>query len=1114
METINHLVQHGDTLGDIAARYDSSVAQLRQLNPFIRHSDHIQAGWSLSVPKPVAAVPDRPTPRQEPLASAPGEPGSPLASSRREVLQLDQQAAPDSEDAQCFVQKATPACSPRFANIVYATREKAFWLLPERVANVIKEAAHRLDQDISPGKSPAERKKGLDANGLLEHFLEPCLSYFLQGEEQAWMQRFEAENTLSNTHYLHERLGLLTDPRNIAFRGNRERLDTLNQWLGRRDTAIAEAKRQGYDYQDGILFSPQAVAARNAVQAYLQARTALLEQGELPTYTLQKIAEVMSEAKRRYDDATDCTINCRAEFKSYLDWKEDNQSAFDYADYINTILKAADYGLALPEFALIGDEHAGVVSGVERFKHYLDLLDKQHKLEQRLQEKYQSWVRASGENLQAPSGLVDAERAEWDTLEGERLQLRWQAAWVVSNSQPRRHLLWEPEQFQPKPVERLVKTGFPLREVSLPDTPGQPLRHLSLTVLQGLLEPAVKKGARYAGNSDGKAADDHADSDFHDWLLGMGAVEIKDQEGRWFDTEGWFDVERFYQYVSDQQGYRVDSLQDASTRHEWGERLRQVLFQEDAQRQLRLFDASPQAQLMRCLTPPQKSIHGGASVEAPSFALREGVTASAEAYLDIDLARGEVELLKIDLPERSAAQDVHATYINYQSQCTTINLGRFSVHLGARAWGYAGASMLLAANLDISPGNSGYGASLDPIEPATRTPGTASTAGNARSGQVITGRAANAQIEDGLTASFNLFAGVQAGIKVSGALNWAPPTHLVLIRTAPALLSCQAPNDGWLSLARLDAELAGAIGVGAKGEISLSLSNGCLILRLKAALIAGPGASGSLAFAVGYQAVVELLNLVRRELRENQYHHLDWIEGSAFDVISKLNLLGAVGIDVGMVYMMSLRSADVLANLYEALTSSGKGGPIAHAIMTYKKPAELERWFIDATPEALGPMLMTLLFEPEAFEVVDSEVIDGRARENKKIYSEPECHLLQQRAIERILGWIVRHAQGNGSLDKTQRQFDEACSRMNRFGTKEPQPGQAYCTNRMRMDRFMAERVGNWGEEMDANNAMRERYSERVKILGALRDGYCQRSDYYGVTFVPGGRATYSGPGQ
>ncbi|SFW20227.1 hypothetical protein SAMN03159511_1334 [Pseudomonas sp. NFACC19-2] len=1032
----------------------------------------------------------------------------------QQILQLPAEPVIEPAEADCFDKTQTPACSPRFANVIYATEEKAFWLLPERAANAIKEAAQRLEQDISPDKSAEDRKKGLDANGLLEHFLEPRLSFFLEGEEQAWMQRFESENRFPNGRYINERRDLLTDPRNLAFHRNKERLDTLNQWLGLYNSAISEAHHQGYDYQDGRLFSPQAVAARNAVQAYLEARNALLEQGELPTYTLQEIAELMQEAKRRYDDAIDCTVNCRAQFRSYQVWKEQQQSAFDYAQYIDAILKAADYGLALPEFALISDEHSGVVSGIESFKEYLGLIDAQRRLEQKMEERYQGWIRASGENLQAPAGLLKAEKQAWSALEDQKLQIRWRAQWVVSNTQPRRHLLWEPEQFEPKPVDRLVKVGFPLREVSLPDTPGQPLRHLSLKVLKSLLKPATKRSASFAGNSSGQQGEDHASSDFSDWLKGMGSIEIKDQEGPWFDAEGWFDVERFYQYVSQRKGYRVDALQDAGTRQEWGERLRQVLFQDDAVRQLRLFDPTPQAQLVRCLTPPQPSIHGGASVDGPSFALHEGVTAGARAHFNVDLARGEIELGKIDLPERSAATDVQAAYINYQQQLATMNLGRFSVHLGARAWGYTGVAMMLAAELELSPGNTGYGATLDPVEPAEREANSTSAAGNARTGQVVTGQGAKAQIEDGASASFNLFAGVQVGIKLTGALNWAPPKQLADLRALPAYTDGQAPNDGWLSLARLEGELAAAIGVGAKGEVTLSLDKGCLILRIKAALIAGPGVSGTLAFAVGYEAIIELINLMRRELRENQYHNLEWVEGSAFDFISKLNVLGAVGIDVGMVYMLSLRNADIVMNLYEALTSGGKGGPIAHAITTYKYPSELERWFVDATPESLGPMLMTLLFRPEAFEAIDFVETQEGVQELVARYDEAECHLLQQRAIERILGWLVRNAQQTGTLDNAQRQFDEACSRMNRFGTKEPQPGQAYCTNRMRMDRFMEVKVGNWGEEMDTNNAMRERYRDRVRVLGALRDGYCQRSDYYGRTFVPTGRATYIGHGE
>jgi hypothetical protein len=49
----------------------------------------------------------------------------------------------------------------------------------------------------------------------------------------------------------------------------------------------------------------------------------------------------------------------------------------------------------------------------------------------------------------------------------------------VNRSQPRRHLLWNPEQFALQPQQRRVRTDFPLREISVP-TEVERLRHLSL----------------------------------------------------------------------------------------------------------------------------------------------------------------------------------------------------------------------------------------------------------------------------------------------------------------------------------------------------------------------------------------------------------------------------------------------------------------------------------------------------------------------------------------------------------------------------------------------------------------------------------------------------------
>ncbi|WP_447749383.1 hypothetical protein [Pseudomonas nicosulfuronedens] len=96
--------------------------------------------------------------------------------------------------------------------------------------------------------------------------------------------------------------------------------------------------------------------------------------------------------------------------------------------------------------------------------------------------------------------FFNAERALWGALAAERSQLESQARSNVAQAKQRRYLLWVPETYQPAPVDRLVKTGFPLREVSLPGTPGQALQNLSLEILKTLLPKAVP----LAGNSTGK----------------------------------------------------------------------------------------------------------------------------------------------------------------------------------------------------------------------------------------------------------------------------------------------------------------------------------------------------------------------------------------------------------------------------------------------------------------------------------------------------------------------------------------------------------------------------------------------------------------------------------
>ncbi|MFD2883633.1 LysM peptidoglycan-binding domain-containing protein [Pseudomonas lini] len=193
MEITNHSVNPGETLGQIATRYNTDVAQLRQMNPFITDPNAIKPGWNLSVPKSAQAeavakpaapstAASQPAPAAE-SASAPGPKPIDLGPKKR----LYRNVRPPS-----FKDQPKP-CSNTYGTAIYATDEEEFWLLPERAASSMKEAMHALENQIAPSKSRDERLKGLDDSGLLNYFLEPKLSNFLEGEQRQRMEEIEAQ---------------------------------------------------------------------------------------------------------------------------------------------------------------------------------------------------------------------------------------------------------------------------------------------------------------------------------------------------------------------------------------------------------------------------------------------------------------------------------------------------------------------------------------------------------------------------------------------------------------------------------------------------------------------------------------------------------------------------------------------------------------------------------------------------------------------------------------------------------------------------------------------------------------------------------------------------------
>ncbi|MFD2883632.1 hypothetical protein ACFS4T_16390 [Pseudomonas lini] len=201
-----------------------------------------------------------------------------------------------------------------------------------------------------------------------------------------------------------------------------------------------------------------------------------------------------------------------------------------------------------------------------------------------MREKVQkNWIEATGQNAQAPAGLVEAERAEWDRLQVVKTGLTRKGSTKKVAADPiRRHLLWEPEQFEPQPVDRLVKDGFPLREVSTLAASGTPLKWFSLLNLKGapkLLEEDLKKRSARARKKFLKASQrtvtvvqvkkQRAEGIWPVAGKPGRTKKIGDQAGDWFDTNGWFNIDKFYSFLQT-NGYKVTQLEDAGARKRMG----------------------------------------------------------------------------------------------------------------------------------------------------------------------------------------------------------------------------------------------------------------------------------------------------------------------------------------------------------------------------------------------------------------------------------------------------------------------------------------------------------------------------------------------------------------
>jgi hypothetical protein len=873
-------------------------------------------------------------------------------------------------DTEVFCKNNLPGCSTRFHDIIYVTGQRRFWLLPKRLTDQLKESASLL-KEKTVDTDKATRMSNIADAGLLDYFLTPGPEAFLEegdggtGERHRYLesrnaiaddtdkkaqckkQWFSARAAGDSTAAMHaEREMFAAQQRIEKHEKNMADLEKISN---------ARAEALGYKREKGVFYTPRALEAREAMDRYLVERAKAVADGfdvfDFRTNTDATVWQFLKHYKALREKLSHmCVVDENAlrgvqETILILEKKVEK--------YVKAIVELAECGIAVPEFALSPDD---VYSGTEAFQAYCALLTQRAALEKTIDARYSEWVSATGGKAAPPGALFAGLQDQWHALNTKAEQLKNTAEATVRQALPPRLFVWEPESYKPKPIERLAKSNFPLRELSSASS-DTVLNHISLKYLARETSNALTQSLndlKGLPKPMSKAADE--DRAFSDWLKAGGAHPL-DEKGPWFDSLGLFKPDIFFDELK-KANFTVDSLEAADKRQRWGDTLKAMVFEDKQLRNLMLFDNSPQAQLMRSLLPEGSSLQSSVTVTGPKW--QKGLQLiGANAALDVTAWRGEVSLLNIELPKRNEAQSLLVDYTAHDGSVRTLDLGKLSLNLSAKAWGFAGASLMLSRSLtlDQSTGRT----SIVGVDIAERT---------------------------GELGKFDLFVGAQAGCKVAGELHWCPPASVL----PPAPIPNRAPFSAWRPLAKLQVELVAAVGAGYSGNLMLSVKDGRFLLSIKAGLIVGAGIKGYMCFEVGYQSVVALSELVRQEMAANRYKDLDWVDGEALSYLRDLSFLGATGIDVTFAYM---RGYSLVKAIYDALNDGGRGGLIAYTLMQRENYNVMMDWVINLQPQAFGPLLLALSSPPKAFSV------DATEGEQAEDFEVDDAHDLQQRAIHK-----------------------------------------------------------------------------------------------------------------
>lgn len=253
------------------------------------------------------------------------------------------------------------------------------------------------------------------------------------------------------------------------------------------------------------------------------------------------------------------------------------------------------------------------------------------------------------------------------------------------------------------------------------------------------------------------------------------------------------------------------------------------------------FDASAEAQLMR--------FAAGFSGSGEFDPKKGKVHVQAKLEGQFALAQGKIGLEQVFPVNNQSEVKVFYRIGGWDGERKEVSLGHFQARVQASLSGFAGASALLAANVEIDSSNG--------------IPSLKGIAARKR-GQ-------------GATADGGVFAGIRAGCELKGALLWTD----VLSETT-----------GTKTLCEIGKKVEAAAGVGAELQLRLQFNDrtGKFYFNVHAGAVLGVGASGSFVLEVDPRHILTMVHYVYKAVTDVDFRYLELFDDAtkAFEWYSKI----------------------------------------------------------------------------------------------------------------------------------------------------------------------------------------------------------------------------------